>query len=85
MSNVYSGGSNIFIGAETTQNWILTWGNPGWQGNTVNMPQPLNTGANMSFTEATVSLNNNGTYSFSWAATNNGPNSTFYNLQTSNE
>lgn len=83
MSSIFSGGNNIFIGSGATQGWTFTWGNAGWQGNTENQPQPLNTGAALSYTDATISLNPNGTYSFSWSVTNQGPNSTQYNLQTS--
>ncbi|MBV1704338.1 MAG: hypothetical protein KGQ28_05990 [Hyphomicrobiales bacterium] len=83
MSSIFNGGSNIFIAAHTSQGWVFTWGNGGWQGNVLNEPQPLNTGAAMSFTTPTVSQNSNGTYSFAWTATNNGPNSTFFNIQTS--
>lgn len=84
MSFIGGGGSNIFIGNGVTQGWTFTWNNGGWQGNTFNQPQPLNTGASMSYTNGSVSRNNNGTYSFSWSATNHGPNNTFYNIQTSN-
>lgn len=84
MSHVSNGGANIFIAANKTQGWICTWNSAGWQGDTINQPQPLNTGAAMSYTDPTVSLNSNGTYAFSYSVTNHGPNSTFYNLQTSN-
>ncbi len=84
MSFIAGGGANIFIGNGVTQGWIFTWRNAGWQGNTFNQPQPLNTGASMSYTEESVSLNSDGTYSFLYFVTNNGPNTTFYNLQTSN-
>jgi len=84
MSFIPGGGSNIFIGNGVTQGWTFTWGSSGWQGNTFNEPQPLNTGASMSYTNESVSRNNNGTYAFSFSFTNHGPNSTFYNIQTSN-
>jgi hypothetical protein len=84
MSQIGGGSSNLFIGSNQTQNWIWTWNNAGWQGNTFAQPQPLNTGAAMSYTNPTVSRNNNGTFSFAYSVTNHGPNSTFYNLQTSN-
>jgi len=83
MSSVFNGGSNVFIGAGATNGWVFTWNSGGWQGNTLDQPQPLNTNANMSYTNPTVSRNSNGTYSFSWDAVNHGPNSTFYNIQTS--
>ena len=84
MSFIASGGANIFIGNGVTQGWTFTFGNQGWQGNAFNEPQPLNTGASMSYSNEAVSLNSNGTYSFSYSITNQGPNNTFYNLQTSN-
>ncbi len=84
MSFIGGGGSNIFIGNGATQGWNFTWGGGGWQGNTLMEPQPLNTGASLAYTAGSVSLNNNGTFSFSWTLKNNGPNSTFFNIQTSN-
>jgi len=83
MSFIGGGGANIFIGAHATQNWTFTWNNSGWQGNTLVEPQPLNTGAALDYTAGSVSLNSNGAYSFSWTLKNNGPNNTFFNLQTS--
>jgi hypothetical protein len=85
MSQIGGGSANLFIGSGATQGWTWTWNNSGWQGNTIDQPQPLNTGASLSYTDPVVSMNNNGTYSFSYSVTNNGPNSTFYNLQTSND
>jgi hypothetical protein len=84
MSQIAGGGANIFIGNNQTQGWIFTWNNAGWQGNTFVQPQPLNTGASMSYTTPAVSRNNNGTFSFTYSVTNHGPNSTFYNAQVSN-
>jgi len=83
MSFIGGGGANIFIGANATQNWSFTWNNSGWQGNTLVEPQPLNTGASLEYTAGSVSLNSKGSYSFSWSLKNNGPNSTFFNIQTS--
>jgi hypothetical protein len=76
--------SNIYIGAHQTQSWTTHWNNSGWQGNTIVQPQPLNTGASMTYTDPSVSMSSDGTYSFSYSATNNGPNSTYYNLELSN-
>jgi hypothetical protein len=83
MSQIGGGSANLYIGSGATQYWTWTWNNSGWQGNTIDQPQPLNTGASMSYTDPTVSRNSNGTYSFSYSVSNHG-NSTFYNLQTSN-
>lgn len=83
MSSIFGGGSNIFIGNGATQNWVFTWNNGGWQGNVVNEPQPLNTGASLAYSAGSVHLNSNGTFGYSWSVTNHGPNSTFYNIQTS--
>jgi hypothetical protein len=83
MSSIFGGGSNIFIGSGATQGWVFTWSGAGWHGNVITQPQPLNTGALMSYTDPSVSLNSDGTYSFSYTVRNNGPNNTFYNLQTS--
>jgi hypothetical protein len=77
---------NIFIANGQSQGWITTWNNSGWQGDTIIQPQPLNTGASMVYegTES-ISLNSNGQYSFTYTVKNNGPNSTFYNLQIAND
>jgi hypothetical protein len=81
MSSVALG--NIFIASNATQCWVTTWNNSGWQGNTIVQPQPFNTDASMSYTDPSITVNVDGTYSFSYCVTNNGPNDTFYNLQVS--
>jgi hypothetical protein len=83
MSFIGGGGANIFIANGQTQGWVWTWNNGGWQGNTLIEPQPLNTGASLAYAEGSVSLNSNGSYSLSFSIANHGPNSTFYNIQTS--
>ena len=83
MSQVFSGVSNIYIGAHTTQTWNLWWNSSGWQGDTFNQPQPLNTGASLASSVSAVSLNSNGQYVYTLNITNNGPNSTYFNIQTS--
>ena len=83
MSFIGGGGANIFIANGQTQGWVWTWNNGGWQGNTLLEPQPLNTGASLAYTAGSVALNSNGTYSLAWTLRNNGPNSTFFNIQTS--
>lgn len=83
MSSITLG--NIFIANGQTQSWITTWNNSGWQGDTFIQPQPLNTGASLVYAgEETVSMNSSGQYSFSYSVKNDGPNSTFYNLQVGN-
>lgn len=83
MSSITLG--NIFIANGQTQSWITTWNNSGWQGDTFIQPQPLNTGAALVYAgEETVSMNSSGQYSFSYSVKNDGPNSTFYNLQVGN-
>ena len=84
MSFIPGGGSSIFIGNGVTQGWVFTWGSGGWQGNTNFDPQPFNTGAALSEAAGSVNLNSNGTFSFGFSITNHGPNSTFYNIQASN-
>lgn len=83
MSQIVGGGANLFIANGQTQNWIVTWHSSGWQGNTVIEAQPLNTGAELAYTEGSASLNSNGTFSFSVSIKDRGPNNTFYNLQVS--
>jgi hypothetical protein len=72
---------DIHIGTGQTQGWILTWNNPGWPGDTIVQPQPLDSEARMTYTNPAVTVNRNGTYSFEFSVTNEGPNPTFYNLQ----
>lgn len=81
MSFIGGGGANIFIADGQSQGWTFTWSNAGWQGNNLNEPQPLNTGASLAYSAGSVSLNSDGTYSYSWSVKNNGPNSTFFNIQ----
>jgi hypothetical protein len=57
--------------------------NGGWQGNTLIQTQPLNTGAGLAVTQSSVHRNSNGTYGFDYSVRNNGPNSTFFNVQVS--
>jgi hypothetical protein len=83
MSFVPNGGSNKFIGNGVTQGWVFTWDSAGWQGNTFFEGQPFNTGAALSSAVGSAHLNSNGTFSFSFSITNHGPNSTFYNIQAS--
>jgi hypothetical protein len=72
---------DIPIGSGQTQGWVLTWTSPGWHGDTIVQPQPLDMDALMSYTDPAVSLNRDGTYSFAFSVTNKGPNPTYYNLQ----
>ena len=83
MSGIVGGAGNVFIANGQTQGWTVTWNNGGWQGNMLLEPQPLNTGANISYSEGSVFLNSNGAYSFTCTLRNSGPNSTFFNLQYS--
>ncbi len=85
MSFIPGGGANIFIASGQTQGWVFTWNSPGWQGNTFFQPEPLNTGASLTFTAGAVRRNNNGTFRFNFSFSNNGPNNTFYNIQVSND
>src|SRR5579872_6648356 len=83
MSFIGGGGSNILISPGQTQNWVWTWGGAGWQGNTLLEPQPLSPQATLTYQAGSVTLNANGTYSFAWSVTNNGPFATLFNIQTS--
>jgi hypothetical protein len=84
MSFIPGGGAGIFIASGQTQGFTWTWSGAGWQGNTFFEAQPLNTGASLAFTAGPVHRNNNGTFTFDFSIRNNGPNSTFYNIQISN-
>ena len=77
--------SNVYIGAHTTQGWNSWWNNSGWQGNTLLEPQPFNTGVSLASTVPSVSLNSSGQYVYSYSVANNGPNSTYYNVQISKD
>jgi len=83
MSFIPNGGNNIFIAANTNGNWWFRWNNTGWQGNTLVEAQPLNTGASIVCTPGNISLDQNGRYTFWTNIRNVGPNSTFFNMQTS--
>ena len=84
MSQIPSGGNNIFIAANTNGNWWVRWNNSGWQGNTLVEAQPLNTGAALVCTPGSIDLGSSGQYTFWTNIRNNGGNSTFFNLQVSN-
>lgn len=83
MSFIANGGAGILISPGDTHFWTFTWNSAGWQGNTFNMPQPLDPGATLAYTLESVTMNGNGTYSFSYSVSNTGPFATIYNLQTS--
>ncbi len=85
MSFIPGGGANIFIANGQSHAWVFTWNSAGWKGNTFFQAEPLNTGASLTFTAGAVRRNNNGTFSFNFSIRNNGPNNTFYNIQTSND
>ena len=74
---------NIFIGPGQRHFWNTTWNSSGWQGDTFVQPMPRNTGLSMTYTEPSITMQSNGTYTFSYSVANNGPNSTFYDLQLS--
>lgn len=81
MSSVPNGGSNIFIASGASGNWWVERSSSGWPGNSVYQCQPLNTSASLKFDQGTVELQSGGTYRFWVNIKNNGPNSTFFNLQ----
>jgi hypothetical protein len=84
MSSIPNGGGNLFIASgQTFGGFNITWNNGGWQGNTIIEAQPLNTGAALSTSLGSSTLNNNGTYTFGFSLTNHGSNSTFCNIQVS--
>jgi hypothetical protein len=83
MSQIPTGGQNIFIAQNTNGNWGVRWNNSGWQGNTLVEAQPLNTGAALVCTSGSISVDQHGNYTF-WTNIRNPPgNSTFFNLQVS--
>jgi hypothetical protein len=91
MSDMLNGSTPLFIGAPDpktkkprTQTWNVTHTSGGWQGCELDEPQPLSTNASMSYSAGSVSLNSDGTYTYTMSITNHGPNSTFFNLQSTN-
>jgi hypothetical protein len=67
MSDVATGLANVFIAAPSkkgphTHNWLWTWNNAGWQGNTFLQPQPLYTGPSLSISLERVVMNPNPLY-----------------------
>ncbi len=83
MSSIPNGGGNLYIAAGATAYYTVTWNNGGWQGNTLIETQPLNTGASLDCVQGNVHLNSNGTYGFAYSVRDNGPNSTYFNVQVS--
>jgi hypothetical protein len=74
----------IYIDSGVPHSWVWTWHDAGWQENTFIQPEPVTTGASMSYTDPTVSRNSNGKYSFAFTVINDGPASTFYDLRINN-
>jgi len=83
MSSISNGGGDLFIASGATAYYTTTWGDGGWQGNTLIECQPLNTGASLDTVLGNVHLNANGTYGFAFSVRDNGPNSTYFNVQVS--
>ena len=79
MSN---GIAEAFIASGQTQSWHATNSGAGWPGNNILEAQPLNTDANLTWNLESVTLNSNGTYTFFVHIHNNGPNSTWFMLQS---
>jgi hypothetical protein len=82
MTQIFPGGSNIFIKAGVTQGFTFTFNNPDWIDGGFNQPQPLSAGSLMSYTNPSISIDGDGFYSWLQFFTNNGPNDCFYNAQT---
>lgn len=84
MSQIPSGGANIFMAGHTNATFGIRWNNSGWQGNTLVQAQPLNTGAAMVCTQGAINRDSSGNYSFNANIADTSGNSTFFNLQVSN-
>jgi hypothetical protein len=78
-------GGTQFLNSGSSHSWTATWDDSGWQGNTTIQPEPFNTGSSMTVSGQSVSLNGSGQYAFGFTITNNGPNSTNFNLQIAND
>jgi hypothetical protein len=84
MSHVPSGFSDLYIGPKPSSgNWWYNYDN-GWPGCTVIQPQPWNTGALLVYVPGQILVNSNGSYTFWTNVSNQGGNSTYFNLQVSN-
>jgi hypothetical protein len=83
MSSIPNGGSNLFLSSGGVASFTLTNGGTGWQGNALLEPQPFNTGSGMAITLGNCNLASSGQFQFGFTVRNNGPNSTFYNIQLS--
>ena len=83
MSHIPSGGSEIFIAAKTNGNWWYRQSG-GWPGDTVVQAQPLNTGAALVCVPGSINLNADGSYTFWTNIANASTNSTYFNMQVSN-
>jgi hypothetical protein len=83
MSSIPIGGANIFMGAKASGNFFLHNSGVGWPGNAIVEAQPLNTGASLVCVPGKIDLLSDGTFKFFTKITNNGPNSTFFNMQFS--
>jgi len=83
MSSIPGGGGNLYIAPGANAYYVITWNNSGWQGNTLIQTQPLNTGTSLTVTQGGIDLDSSGHYQFDYMVHNNGPNSTYFNVQVS--
>ena len=83
MSNIPNGGSNQYLASGGTGYWSLANSSNSWPGDLVVQAEALNTNAALYTALGNVSRTSSGQYSYSFTVKNNGPNSTYYNIQNS--
>jgi hypothetical protein len=83
MSDVPSGGANIFMAAGTSGNFFVHFLTPGWPGNVLVQPQPFNSDVKMTAVPGTISRLSDGTFKFITKISLGAGEATNFNLQVS--
>ena len=83
MSQIPTGGANIFIAANTSGNFWVRHNELAWPGNVIVQGQPLNTGVKLTSTPGHITRLEDGSFKF-WTKISLGDGeSTHFNLQMS--
>lgn len=83
MSDIPSGGANIFMAANTSGNFFVHFLTPGWPGNVLVQAEPLNSDVKMTCVPGTITRLSDGSFKF-WTKISLGAGeSSHFNIQAS--
>jgi hypothetical protein len=83
MSDIPSGGANIFMAANTSGNFFVHFLSPGWPGNVLVQAQPFNTGVKMTCVPGSITRLSDDTFKFFTKISLGDGESTHFNIQAS--